>query len=48
MSKELQEIVEFLRNPEKFVQLGGKLPKGRLSLYVLYDGHLHAVDVKNI
>jgi ATP-dependent metalloprotease len=27
---ELQEVVEFLRSPEKFVQLGGKLPKGVL------------------
>ncbi|KAF8795426.1 ATP-dependent zinc metalloprotease YME1L-like [Argiope bruennichi] len=28
--QELQEIVEFLRNPEKFSALGGKLPKGVL------------------
>ncbi|KAH9896401.1 peptidase family M41-domain-containing protein [Xylariomycetidae sp. FL2044] len=28
--EELQEMVEFLRNPEKFSQLGGKLPKGVL------------------
>jgi len=28
--QELQEVVEFLRSPEKFVQLGGKLPKGVL------------------
>jgi ATP-dependent metalloprotease len=27
---ELQELVEFLKNPEKFNQLGGKLPKGVL------------------
>jgi ATP-dependent 26S proteasome regulatory subunit len=27
---ELEEIVEFLRNPDKFNQLGGKLPKGVL------------------
>ncbi|WVQ86267.1 hypothetical protein IAT38_008435 [Cryptococcus sp. DSM 104549] len=27
---ELEEIVEFLRNPEKFSTLGGKLPKGVL------------------
>ncbi|KAI1084646.1 peptidase family M41-domain-containing protein [Whalleya microplaca] len=27
---ELQEMVEFLRNPDKFSQLGGKLPKGIL------------------
>lgn len=28
--QELQEIVEFLKNPEKFSVLGGKLPKGVL------------------
>ncbi|RMZ90810.1 hypothetical protein DV736_g1946, partial [Chaetothyriales sp. CBS 134916] len=28
--EELQELVEFLMNPEKFNQLGGKLPKGVL------------------
>ena len=28
--EELQEIVDFLRNPEKFNSLGGKLPKGVL------------------
>ncbi|KAL2160166.1 hypothetical protein VTH06DRAFT_1822 [Thermothelomyces fergusii] len=28
--EELQELVEFLRNPEKFSSLGGKLPKGVL------------------
>ncbi|MFP4349996.1 MAG: ATP-dependent zinc metalloprotease FtsH [Thermodesulfobacteriota bacterium] len=28
--KELQEIVEFLKNPSKFQKLGGKLPKGIL------------------
>ncbi|KAI0007524.1 peptidase family M41-domain-containing protein [Xylariaceae sp. FL0662B] len=27
---ELQEMVDFLRNPEKFSQLGGKLPRGIL------------------
>lgn len=25
---ELQDVVEFLRNPQKFTALGGKLPKG--------------------
>lgn len=28
--EELKEIVEFLRNPERFTRLGGKLPKGVL------------------
>ena len=28
--EELQEIVEFLRNPQKFTKLGGKIPKGVL------------------
>ncbi|RWS27526.1 ATP-dependent zinc metalloprotease YME1-like protein [Leptotrombidium deliense] len=28
--QELQEVVEFLKNPEKFSALGGKLPKGVL------------------
>lgn len=26
--QELQEVVEFLKNPHKFTVLGGKLPKG--------------------
>lgn len=28
--KELLEVVEFLKSPEKFSKLGGKLPKGVL------------------
>lgn len=28
--QEVEEIVEFLRNPEKFTRLGGKIPKGAL------------------
>eukprot|EP00252_Welwitschia_mirabilis_P025770 TRINITY_DN8196_c0_g1_i1.p1 TRINITY_DN8196_c0_g1~~TRINITY_DN8196_c0_g1_i1.p1 ORF type:complete len:800 (-),score=192.72 TRINITY_DN8196_c0_g1_i1:591-2990(-) len=28
--QELQEVVEYLRNPSKFTRLGGKLPKGLL------------------
>lgn len=28
--KELEEVVEFLKSPEKFSELGGKLPKGVL------------------
>ncbi len=28
--QEVQEIVEFLKNPDKFTELGGKIPKGAL------------------
>nr|XP_036857605.1 uncharacterized protein LOC118968981 isoform X2 [Manis javanica] len=28
--QELQEVVEFLKNPQKFTMLGGKLPKARV------------------
>ena len=28
--QELQEVVEFLRNPDKFRRLGGKMPQGTL------------------
>src|SRR5690606_28013503 len=28
--EEIQELVEFLKNPSKFTKLGGKLPKGVL------------------
>jgi cell division protease FtsH len=30
--EEVQEIVEFLRNPSKFTKLGGKIPKGALLI----------------
>ena len=30
--EELQEIVEFLKNPQKFTSLGGKIPKGVLCI----------------
>ncbi len=29
---ELQEIVEFLKNPKKFHRLGGRIPKGVLLM----------------
>ena len=29
--EELQEIIEFLRDPKKFQKLGGRIPKGALS-----------------
>lgn len=31
---ELQDVVEFLKNPQKFTTLGGKLPKGETLLLV--------------
>jgi len=30
--QELQEVVEFLRDPQKFMKLGGKIPKGALLI----------------
>jgi len=30
--EELQEIIEFLRNPQKFTKLGGRIPKGVLLM----------------
>ncbi len=30
VKEELQEIIEFLKNPDKFSRLGGKIPKGAL------------------
>lgn len=37
---ELQDVVEFLRNPQKFTALGGKLPKGITLPYRLQNEHL--------
>ena len=38
---ELQEIVEYLKDPEKFRSLGAKLPKGMMScinfICIIYD-----------
>ena len=33
--QELKDVVEFLRNPERFKRLGGKMPTGKLSKYIL-------------
>lgn len=30
---ELQEVVDFLKNPQKFTVLGGKLPKGNMIIF---------------
>jgi ATP-dependent Zn protease len=32
MQSELMEIVDFLRNPDKFTRLGGKMTKGVLLM----------------
>lgn len=32
---ELQDVVEFLKKPQKFTVLGGKLPKGTSSVFIL-------------
>lgn len=31
---ELQDVVEFLMNPQKFTVLGGKLPKGKITALI--------------
>lgn len=36
---ELQDVVEFLKNPQKFTVLGGKLPKGIIFLYFFHMFH---------
>jgi ATP-dependent Zn proteases len=30
--EEIQEIVDFLKNPDKYTNLGGKIPKGALLI----------------
>jgi hypothetical protein len=32
---ELKEVVEFLRSPEKFTKLGGKLPSGKHAFEII-------------
>lgn len=39
--KELQDVVEFLRNPQKFTVLGGKLPKGEILPCFFFVFHFH-------
>lgn len=34
---ELQDVVEFLKNPQKFTVLGGKLPKGSDIFFTLHS-----------
>lgn len=40
---ELQDVVEFLRNPQKFTVLGGKLPKGTVSFCKCKE---YSVDIR--
>ena len=40
LKQELEEIVEFLRSPQKFSRLGGQIPKG--ALLVGYDLYGHS------
>lgn len=38
---ELQDVVEFLKNPQKFTVLGGKLPKGMMIKHVQENNSVH-------
>jgi signal transduction histidine kinase len=46
--EEVQEIIEFLRDPKKFQRLGGRIPRGVLLIGPIYnpDGN-EAITVKN-
>lgn len=45
--QELKDVVEFLKNPEKFSSLGGKLPKG--VLLVGPPGiHFDRINIHNV
>lgn len=39
--QELKDVVEFLKNPEKFTSLGGKLPKGSYCYSTLLHINLY-------
>lgn len=51
---ELREVVEFLRSPEKFTKLGGKLPSGKnafeakIKQSVVRLGHTDAIRHRNL
>lgn len=34
--QELEEVVEYLKNPTKFTRLGGKLPKVKTMIFIYY------------
>lgn len=44
--QELQEVVEFLKNPQKFTVLGGKLPKGKIFSLVIIGVNHRVIDYK--
>ena len=35
--EEVEEIVEFLKDPKKFSRLGGKIPRGALISWILQE-----------